>query len=100
MVGLDLRDQEKKFKDGRHVGLDFPSSRCAKGCHDSPCGRPVARTGFDKNAVTPRLGVENPGFVAAFLRQRGGVGGLPCEPLAPADGKSSSPKQRRDCPAP
>jgi hypothetical protein len=23
MVGLDLRDQEKKFKDGRHVGLDF-----------------------------------------------------------------------------
>ena len=23
MVGLDLRDQEKKLKDGRHVGLDF-----------------------------------------------------------------------------
>ena len=23
MVGLDLRDREKKFKDGRHVGLDF-----------------------------------------------------------------------------
>jgi hypothetical protein len=23
MVRLDLRDQEKKFKDGRHVGLDF-----------------------------------------------------------------------------
>jgi hypothetical protein len=23
MVGLDLRDQEKKFKDDRHVGLDF-----------------------------------------------------------------------------
>ena len=23
MVGLDLRHREKKFKDGRHVGLDF-----------------------------------------------------------------------------
>ena len=23
MVGLDLRDREKKIKDGRHVGLDF-----------------------------------------------------------------------------
>jgi hypothetical protein len=23
MVGLDLREREKKFKDGRHVGLDF-----------------------------------------------------------------------------
>ena len=23
MVSLDLRDREKKFKDGRHVGLDF-----------------------------------------------------------------------------
>src|SRR5262252_11000312 len=23
MVGLDLRDREKKFKDGRHVGLDL-----------------------------------------------------------------------------
>jgi hypothetical protein len=23
MVGVDLRDREKKFKDGRHVGLDF-----------------------------------------------------------------------------
>ena len=23
MVGLDLRDREKNFKDGRHVGLDF-----------------------------------------------------------------------------
>ena len=32
MVGLDLRDREKKFKDGRHVGLDFYDLLPRKSC--------------------------------------------------------------------
>jgi hypothetical protein len=36
MVGLDLRDKEKKLKDGRHVGLDFYDLLI-----EEPCGLPL-----------------------------------------------------------
>ena len=57
MVGLDLRDQEKKFKDGRHVGLDFydllieaftdvPVSNALRPS-DAPLGERPRRVGAD-----------------------------------------------------
>jgi hypothetical protein len=61
MVGLDLRNRDRKFKDGRHVGLDFYDLLIEVGLPETTWASPP---GFEDTALVPHRGDPAPDLPA------------------------------------